>query len=86
MQLACPMVTVWCLQDRPSKPSAGEDVKSSVLSVGGRLWENGRVRQQGGEPEMCSALSQAPLSAGFGNGGFAGVVCKNRYMVLAACH
>lgn len=81
MQLACPMVTVWCLQDRPGKPSAGEDEeKESVLPAGGRLRENERVRQQGGEPEMCSALGQAALGAGLGSGGFAGKVCKKRYL------
>lgn len=47
------MVTVWCLQDRPSKPSAEEDEeKASVLPAGGRLWENKRVKQQRGEPDM----------------------------------
>lgn len=57
----------------PSKPSAREDEeKTSVLPVGGRLWENGRVRQSGGEPEMYSALGQAPLGAGLGSGGSAG--------------
>ena len=50
-----------------------------MLPVGGRLWDNGRVRQQGEEPEMCSALGQAPLGAGLGSGGFACVVCKNSY-------
>lgn len=78
MQLAHPVVTVWSLQDRASKSSAGEDEeKVSVLPVGRRLWESGRVRKQGGEPEACCA--RAPLGAGLENGGFAGIVHKNRH-------
>lgn len=42
IQLACPTVAVRGLQDRPSKSSAGEDEKVSVLPVGGRLWGNER--------------------------------------------
>ena len=30
-----------------------------MLPAGGRLWENGGMRRQGGESEMCSALGQA---------------------------
>lgn len=41
-KLACPTVAVQGLQDRPSKSSAGEDEKVSVLPVGGRLWGNER--------------------------------------------